>query len=156
MVLGFCDLAKSKEAVPAAPDADKLHKSLVSIGADKEAAKKLTASKYLDRILVPVYWKEGLESRANALWLIKLPEFLKSFAREFPDGEVRWDADYESVDPADDLAIRVRFNVQEDDQGSRWQPKPTLLEEEAYKRMLDRSSYKGTNPVPAHVVVHGK
>jgi len=137
-------------------DARKLHKSLLSIGVDKEAAKRLTENKTIDRIVVPVYWKEGLESQAHGLWLIKLPQFLRSFAKEFPDGEVRWDPDYESESPADDVAIRVRFNVQEDDQGGRRQPRPTLLEEEAYQKMLERSSYRGPRPVPAHVVVHGK
>ncbi|MGA2664017.1 MAG: hypothetical protein ABSF83_03650 [Nitrososphaerales archaeon] len=134
----------------------KLHKSLASIGVDKDTAQKLVASKSRQRIVVPIYWKEGLESRSNALWLTKLPEFLRSFTKEFPDGEVRWDPDYESSDPAEDVAIRVRFNVQEDDQGNRFHPKPTLLEEEAYQRMLERSSFKGTKPVPAHLVAHGE
>jgi len=149
-------LAKSKEAAPSKGDSRALYRSLTSIGVEKEAARKIMTSKSLDRILVPIYRREGLESRASRLWLVKLPEFLRSFAREFPDGEVRWDPDYESTDPADDVAIRVRFNVQEDDQGGRFQPKPTLLEEEAYQRMLERSSYRGTKPVPAYLVVHGK
>jgi hypothetical protein len=149
-------LSKSKEAAPATVDAERLRKSLVSIGVEKDDAKKLTASKTLDRIVVPVYWKEGLDSRVNSIWLVKLPEFLRSFLREFPDGEVRWDPDYESDDPADDVAVRVRFNVQEDDQGNRWQPKPTLLEDEAYQRMLARAAYKGTRQVQAHQVVHGR
>ena len=151
--MAFAILAK-REGVASA-EAERLHKSLVSIGTDKESARKLTASKSLQRITVPVYWKEGLESRVNSLWLVKLPEFLRSFAKEFPDGEVRWDPDYEGSDPNEDVAIRVHFNVQEDDQGNRWQPKPTLLEEEAYQRMLDRSSYKGSRQVAAHLILHG-
>ncbi len=149
-------MAKNRGDASLSGDAKRLHKSLVSIGVDREAAKSLTASRLLERIVVPVYWKEGLESQAHGLWLIKLPQFLRSFAEEFPDGEVRWDPDYESSNPADDLAIRVRFNIQEGDQGGRFQPKPTLLEEEAYQRMLERSSYKGAKPVPAYSVVHGK
>ena len=153
----FATLAKSTDAAqPDGDDAKKLRRSLISIGVDKDIAQKLVASKSLERIVVPIYWKDGLESRSNALWLTRLPEFLRSFTKEFPDGEVRWDPDYESSDPAEDVAIRVRFNVQEDDQGNRFHPKPTLLEEEAYQRMLERSSFKGTKPVPAHVVVHGK
>jgi hypothetical protein len=149
-------LANSKDDAQSSADVERLHRSLTSIGADKASAKRLTASKSLERIVVPIYWKEGLESRAHPFWLVKLPEFLKSFAKEFPDGEARWDPDYEGAEPADDVAIRVHFNIQEDDQGNRWQPRPTLLEEEAYQKMLERSSYKGTKPVPAHLVVHGK
>ncbi len=150
-------MVKSKDSGQSTlADIKKLHGALISIGVDQESAEKLTASKSLDRIQVPIYWKEGLESRVNSLWLIKLPEFLRGFAKEFPDGEVRWDPDYESADPADDVAVLVRFNVQEDDQGNHWHPKPTLLEDEAYQRMIERASFKGAKPVPAHVVVHGK
>lgn len=137
-------------------DIEALRKTLISIGVDKDAAKKLTTSKNLERIRVPIYRKEGLASRSSSLWLIKLPEFLRSFSREFPDGEVRWDADYDGADPAEDVAIRVFFNVQEDDQGGRFQPKPTPLEEEAYQKMLEKSSFKGAKPVPAYLVLHGK
>jgi len=149
-------LERSNDAALSADDIDKLHKSLVSIGVDREAAKKLTSSKSLDRIVVPLYRKQGLASRSSTFWLIRLPEFLRSFSREFPDGEIRWDADYEGNGRADDVAIRVFFNVQEDDQGGRFQPEPTFLEEEAYQRMLEKSSYKGTKPVHAYAVVHGK
>ncbi len=139
-----------------AAEIERLHKSLISIGVDKDAAKRLAASRSLDNMVVSVYWKDGLEVRANSIWLVKLPEFLRGFAEEFPDGQVRWDPDYETANPAEDVAIRVRFNVQDDDQGGHFQPKPTLLEEEAYQRMLERSSYKGTKPVPAYIVVHRK
>jgi len=150
-------LAKSRDNAPqAAVGIEKIHRALTSIGVDQDAAERLTTSKTLERVVVPIYWKEGLESRINSLWLIKLSEFLKSFAKEFPDGQVRWDPDYESDDPADDVAVLVRFNVQEDDQGNHWHPKPTLLEDEAYQRMIERSSFKGTKPVHAHQVVHGK
>ncbi|MDA4112783.1 MAG: hypothetical protein OK474_01930 [Thaumarchaeota archaeon] len=149
-------MAKSKDGASSSPDVERLHKSLVSIGVDKEAAKKLTASKSLEHVVIPIYWKEGLESRAHSFWLMKLPEFLKSFTKQFPDGEVRWDPDYEGAEPAEDIAIRVQFNVQEDDQGDHWRPKQTLLDDEAYQKMLERSSYKGTKPVAAHLVVHGR
>lgn len=137
-------------------DIEKLHKSLMSIGVDRDDAKKLVSSRSLESTVVTVYWKDGLATRVNSIWLQKLPEFLRSFTHEFPDGEVRWDPDYDSTNPAEDVAIRVRFNVQEDDQGAHFQPQPTLLEEEAYQRMLERSSYKGTKPVPAYVVLHGR
>ncbi|MGD0636795.1 MAG: hypothetical protein ABSA72_01975 [Nitrososphaerales archaeon] len=150
-------MAKSRDSAPESPvDIVKIHKALTSIGVDQDAAKRLTASKTLERVVVPIYWKEGLESRINSLWLIRLPEFLRSFAKEFPDGQVRWDSDYESDDPSDDVAVLVRFNVQEDDQGNHWHPKPTLLEDEAYQRMIERASFKGSKPVHAHQVVHGK
>ena len=148
-------MAKREVDASSSPDVERLHKSLVSIGVDKEVAEKLTASKSLERIVVPIYWKEGLESRAHSFWLMKLPEFLKSFAKQFPDGEVRWDPHYEGAEPAEDVAIRVQFNVQEDDQGDHWRPKQTLLDDEAYQKMLERSSYKGTKPVSAHLVAHG-
>jgi len=154
--LPFAALANRDDAASTMVNGEKLLKSLLSIGVDKDDAKKLVGSKALDRTVVTVYWKEGLESRANMVWLQRVPEFLRSFSREFPDGEVRWDPDYDSGNPADDVAIRVRFNVQEDDQGGKFQPKPTLLEEEAYQRMLERGAFKGNKPVPAHVVLHGK
>jgi hypothetical protein len=149
-------LEKSRDAMSSEDDADRLHKSLVSIGVDREAAKRLTASKHLERIVVPIYRKDGLASRTSTLWLVRLPELLRSFAKEFPDGEIRWDTDYQGTEPAEDVAIRVFFNLQEDDQGGRFQPQPTPMEEEAYQRMLERSSYKGTKPVQAYLVLHGK
>ncbi|MDA4133551.1 MAG: hypothetical protein OK454_10590, partial [Thaumarchaeota archaeon] len=57
---------------------------------------------------------------------------------------------------AGDIALRVYFNYQEDDQGDHWSPPPTLLEEESYYRMLARAFYKGKKPVPVSKVVHGK
>jgi hypothetical protein len=149
-------LEKSRDAISSEDESDRLHKSLASIGVDREAAKRLTSSKHLEHIVVPIYRKDGLASRSSRMWLVKLPELLRSFAREFPDGEIRWDSDYQGSVPAEDVAIRVFFNIQEDDQGGRFQPKPTPMEEEAYQRMLERSSYKGAKPVPAYLVLHGK
>ena len=149
-------MSKSKDSPPSKEELDSLHRSLTSIGAEKEVVKRLFSSKLLEHVVVPVYRKEGLASRTSSLWLMKLPDFLRGFAKEFPDGEVRWDADYEGANHAKDVAVRVRFNVQEDDQGGRFQPKPTPLEEEAYQRMLEKSSYKGSRPVPISQVIHGK
>ena len=149
-------MENSNDAALSEDDVERLHKSLISIGVDKEAAKRLVSSKSLGRIVVPLYRKSGLASRSSMLWLVKLPEFLRSFSREFPDGEVRWDGDYDGSGPADDVAIRVFFNVQEDDQGGRFQPESTPLEEEAYQRMLEKSSYRGTKPLHAYSVLHGK
>jgi hypothetical protein len=145
----------TRSGEPAA-EVDKVHKSLVSIGVDAAAAKKLVSSRNLESIVVGVYWKDGLATHPATLWLVRLPEFLRSFANEFPDGEVRWDPDYDGTTPAEDVAIRVRFSVDEDDQGHHFEPKPTFLEEEAYQKMLERSSFKGTKPVPAYAVLHGK
>jgi hypothetical protein len=135
-----------------------LRKSLLSIGVDKESVEKLLKSKDLEKVVVPVYWKDGLVSQASSIQLSKLPAFVKSFEKEFPDGQVRWDPDYFEVDQQEnpsDVAIRIFFNYQEDDQGDHWSPKPTSLEEESYQRMLKRYSYQGSNPVQAHAVLHG-
>jgi hypothetical protein len=138
---------------------DALRKALLSIGVDKGSAEMLLGSRALERIAVPIYWKDGLVFHANSLWLPKLPNFLKSFEKVFPDGQVRWDPDYDEENQQDqtsDVAVRVFFNYQEDDQGDHWSPKPTPIEEQSYQRMLKRFSYKGPSPVQAHAVLHGK
>jgi hypothetical protein len=138
---------------------ERLRKSLLSLGIDKKSAEKLLASRDLDEVVVPIYWKDGLVSQAHPLWLSKLPSFLKSFDKEFPDGEVRWDPDYDEQNlqgTSGDVAIRVFFNYQEDDQGNHWSPKPTAIEEQSYQRMLKRFSYKGKSPMQAHAVLQGR
>ena len=142
----------SKKAV------EELRKSLLSKGADKESVEKLVASRALDRIVVPIYWKDGLVFHVGSMALSNLPSFLKSFEEEFPDGQVRWDPDYDETNPKDgtsDVAIRVYFSYQEDDQGDHWSPKPTEEEEERYQSMLRRLSYKGPDPVKAQAVLQG-
>lgn len=132
-----------------------LAKALLSIGAEKDSVERLTSTKRINDLIIPIYWKDGLVSSVRPLWLVKLPEFLKSFEAEFPDGEVRWDGAFEGNDPAmGDVALRVFFNYQEDDQGDHWSPPPTLLEEESYYRMLSRGAYKGAKPVSAAKIVH--
>jgi hypothetical protein len=149
-------LAKSK-STETVPDGTGLRKSLLSVGVDKDSVERLTSSKTLDDIIIPIYWRDGLVSNSHPLWLVKLPEFLRSFEKEFPDGQVRWHDEYEGSDPAlGDVALRIYFNYQEDDQGDHWSPPPTLLEEESYRRMLARCAYKGKRPIPASRVVHGK
>ncbi len=136
---------------------DNLRKSLLSVGADKSSVEKLVSSKSLNDIVIPIYWKDGLVSSSRPFSLVKLPEFLKSFGKEFPDGQVRWDQDYESNNAASgDIALRVYFNYQEDDQGDHWSPPPTLLEEESYHRMLASGEFKGKKPVSASKVIHGR
>jgi hypothetical protein len=149
-------LARSKTA-EAPSDSAGLRKALLSVGADKDSVERLVSSRALEDAVIPIYWKDGLVSSVRPLWLVRLPEFLKSFQEEFPDGQVRWDQDYESDDPASgDIALRTYFNYQEDDQGDHWSPPPTLLEEESYRKMLAEASFKGKKPVPASKVVHGK
>jgi hypothetical protein len=141
----------------ASSDSAALRKALLSVGADKESVETLLSSKYLQNIVIPIFWKDGLVSSVRPLWLVKLPEFLKSFGKEFPDGQVDWDQEYGSTAPgADDVALRVYFNYQEDDQGDHWSPPPTLLEEESYYRMLARDAYKGKKQISASRVIHAK
>jgi hypothetical protein len=150
-------LAKVKASPGGVGDAEKLGHTLLALGADEFGVKRLTSSKHLDHVVIPVYWKDGLVSSVRPLWLLKLPEFVKSFESEFPDGQIRWDQDYEGSDPFwGDIALRVYFNYQEDDQGDHWSPPPTLLEEESYYRMLSVAAFKGEKPIPAARVVHGK
>ena len=139
-------------------DAEQLRKSLLSIGVDKASAEKLLASTALDRIVVPIYWKDGLVFHVGSIALSKLPGFSKSFEKEFPEGQLRWDPDYDETNPRDgtsDVAIRINFSYQEDDQGDHWSPKPTPEEEERYQSMLRSHSYKGPNLVKAHAVLQG-
>ncbi|MGH9920966.1 MAG: hypothetical protein ACRD6W_19120 [Nitrososphaerales archaeon] len=139
--------------------AAKLRKSLISIGVDEKSAEKLLSSRALERVVVPVYWKDGLVSHAHLLRLSKIASFLGSFEKVFPDGEVRWDPDYDENNPQDDtsqVAVRVFFNYQEDDDGDHWSPKPTAIEDQSYQRMLKRCSFAGAGAVQASAVIHGK
>jgi hypothetical protein len=152
-----------KKAKPNGPsdrrDVEGLRKSLLSIGVDKKSAGKLLGSAVLDRVVVPIYWKDGLELQAHSVWLSKLPSFLKSFEKEFPDGQVRWDSNFyeqKQEGNSSDVAIRVFFNYQEDDDGDHWSPKPNEMEAESYQKMLRRFSYTGTKALQAHIVLHGK
>lgn len=137
-------------------NAERLRKSLLSIGVDKDSVQRILSSRELDRIVVPIYWKDGIVLKTNSFWLQTLPEFLASFSREFPDGQVRWDKDYMGNRPADSgAAIHVIFYYQEDDQGDHWSPKPEPDEEESYYRMLKRFTYEGDKPVQASRVIRG-
>ncbi len=134
-----------------------LRKALLSVGADKKSVEKLVSSSAIDDVVISIYWRDGLVSSIRPLWLVKLPEFLKSFEKEFPDGQVDWDQDYGTGGPGfEDIALRVYFNYQEDDQGDHWSPPPTLLEEESYYRMLARAAFKGKKPVSASKIIHGR
>ena len=151
--------AKPRSSNKKKKDFDALRKALLSIGVDEGSAEKLIGSRALERTVVPIYWKDGLVFHVNSIWLPKLSSFLKSFEKEFPDGQVRWDPHYDVENPqgaTSDVAIRVFFNYQEDDQGDHWSPKPTSIEEQNYYRMLKRFSYKGSSPVQAQAVLQGK
>jgi hypothetical protein len=151
--------AKSAGSGGKKEDAAGLRKSLLSIGVDEKSAEKLLSSRALERVVVPLYWKDGLVLQARPLWLSKLPNFLRSFQKEFPEGQVRWDPDYDEQTPQGEssrVAIRVYFDYQEDDQGDHWSPKPTTIEEQSYQKMLKRFSYTGTGPVQADAVLRGR
>jgi len=151
--------AKPDEPSQKQGDAEGLLKSLLSVGVDKKSAGKLVGSTVIDRVVVPIYWKDGLVLQAHSVWLSKLPSFLKSFEKEFPDGQVRWDPNYyeqKQEGNSSDVAIRVYFNYQEDDDGDHWSPKPTAMEEQSYQKMLKRFSRPGTGGLQAHQVLHGK
>lgn len=152
-------LSKAKSGGSEKRETEELRKSLLSIGVDKQSAEKLLASRELDRIVVPIYWKDGLVFHESSIALASVPDFLRSFEKEFPDGQIRWDPDYDESNPKQDksdVAIRFYFSYQEDDQGDHWSPKPTLEEEESYQAMLKRYSFKGSNPVQAHKVLQGR
>ena len=117
----------------------------------------MVTSRQLARVTAPIYWKDGIVLKANSFWLQTLPEFLESFAREFPDGQIRWDPDYRAERPQDgDSAIHVFFSYQEDDQGDRWEPKPDITDVERYYAILKRFSYGGDKPVSASRIIHGR
>lgn len=48
------------------------------------------------------------------------------------------------------------FNFQEDDQGDHRSPRPTVIEEHSYQKMLKRYSHAGADPVEASMTIHGK
>ncbi|MDA4116747.1 MAG: hypothetical protein OK455_00185 [Thaumarchaeota archaeon] len=144
----------------ASDDSEQLRNALLSIGAGKKSVDILLKSKGLDKVIIPIYWRDGLVVKAHDSFLLqKLPDLLKSFGKEFPDGEIRWDPDYDEENNAgakSDVAIRVYFNYQEDDQGDHWSPKPTPMEDENYQRMVKRYSYSGQKPVPAQAVLQSE
>ncbi len=145
------------KAKPVQPESDGelLREALLSVGADKKAVGRLVSSKEMERVVVPIYWKDGIVVKANFIQLLALPKLLRSFRREFPDGQVRWDPDYRGEKPGDgDVAIHIFFNYQEDDQGDHWDPKPDTPEIESYYRMIKRFSYDGDKPVSASKIIH--
>ncbi|MDA4115053.1 MAG: hypothetical protein OK442_00690 [Thaumarchaeota archaeon] len=151
--------AKGTSAEAKKEGAAKLRKSLLSIGVDEKSAEKLLSSRALERVVIPVYWKDGLVSHAHLLRLSKIPSFLGSFEKVFPDGQVRWDPDYAEnnlQDGSSDVAVRVFFNYQEDDDGDHWSPKPTAIEDQSYQRMLKRYSYAGAGAVQASATIRGR
>src|SRR5277367_4674990 len=91
---GF-ELVRSKTAENPSGSAA-LQKALLSVGTDKSSAEKLVSAGVLQDVVIPLFWKDGLVSNARSLWMIKLTDVLKEFEKEFPDGQVRWDHDYES------------------------------------------------------------
>jgi hypothetical protein len=151
--------AKSAGSGGGKEDTAGLRKSLLSIGVDEKSAEKLISSRALDWVVVPAYWKDGLVLQAHLLSLSKLPDFLRSFQKEFPEGQARWDPDYDEQTPQGEssrVAIRVYFDYQEDDQGDHWSPKPTAIEEQSYQKMLKRFSYAGTGALQASAVIYGR
>ncbi len=133
----------------------KLRDALRSIGVETASIQKLLSSSRLRRAIVPIYTKSGLTPDSHGFWLIKLPKFLEWLEDEFPNGEVRWDSDYEGGQlGTHQFAIRVTFNLQEDDQGARRSIRPTGLEEEKYHQVLDKLSYKGRDAIQVHEILH--
>ncbi len=133
----------------------KLRGALGSIGVETASVQKLLSSSRLRRAVVPIYTKSGLTPDSHGFWLIQLPKFLEWLQDEFPNGEVRWDSDFEGGQPGTHLfAIHVTFNLQEDDQGARRSIRPTGLEEEKYHQVLDKLSYKGRDAIQVHEILH--
>jgi hypothetical protein len=116
---------------------NKLREALKSVGVDKDTISRLLSSRRLGRITVPLFARGTVNDEFNDLWLVRLPEFLRWFEKEFPDGLLRWDPEFE--DPTTGKArpvLRVNFNYQEDDWGDHFSYRPTSLEEEAYHKKL--------------------
>ena len=116
---------------------EKLGAVLKSVGVDKDTISKLLSSHRLESITIPLYARGAVNDEFNDLWLVKLPEFVKWFEKEFPDGLLRWDPEFE--DPTTGKArpvLRVNFNYQEDDWGDHFSYRPTPLEDEAYHKKL--------------------
>jgi len=135
----------------------KLRAALVSVGADKETISKLLSSSMLGSVVVPLYARGTVTDEFNDLWLIKLPEFVRWFTEEFPDGRVRWDSEFEDTSTGKSRpVIRVNFNYQEGDQGDHWSYRPTVLEEESYHKKLDELKYKNGKKVEVRSVIQGK
>ncbi len=135
----------------------RLKGALRSIGVETASLQRLLSSSRLRRVVIPIYTKSGLTPDSHVFWLINLPKFLGWLQDAFPNGEVRWDSDYEGGEPGTHrFAIRVRLNLQEDDQGARRSIRPSGLEEEKYHQVLDKLSYKGGDAVQAHEILHAR
>ncbi len=101
-----------------------------------------------------MYSRAGLSADTHSFCLAKLPKFLGTFGEEFPNGVLRWDQNYQVESGSEGhIAIRVYFNYQEDDQGSRWSYRPTPTEEVSYHRMLSDCTYKGKRRITAHEII---
>lgn len=59
----------------------------------EKSAETLPSSRTLARLVVPVYWKDGLGAARPPPAAHEASSFLRSFEKEFPDGQVRWDPD---------------------------------------------------------------
>ncbi len=114
-----------------------LKTALTSVGMDGPTISKLLSSAKLGSIVVPLLARGTAVDESNDLWVVKLPQFVRWFDKEFPDGLLRWDPEFEDTTTGmSHPVIRVSFNYQEDDQGDHWLYRPTTLEEESYHRKL--------------------
>jgi hypothetical protein len=130
---------------------------MVSIGTDKETTSKLLASAKLGNVVVPLYARGTVTDEFNDLLLIRLPEFVRWFNKEFPDGLVRWDSEYEDTSTGKSRpVVRVSFNYQEDDQGDHWSYRPTALEEESYHKKLHELRLRDGKKIEVRTIIFGR
>ena len=139
---------------PTSEASAKLSAALVSVGVDKETISKLLSSSKLGSVVVPLHARGTVTDEFNDLWLIKLPEFVRWFMKEFPDGRMRWDSEFEDTSTGKSRpVIRINFNYQEDDQGDHWSYRPTVLEEESYHKKLDELRFRDGKKVEVRSII---
>jgi hypothetical protein len=148
---------KSPEQGDSGRSKDKLRTALNTAGAEKWIIDELLKSPKLEKVTIPIYSRAGINPDLHDFSLVRLPDFLEWFEREFPNGVLSWDPDYEGGERGSHkFALKVAFNVQEDDQEAHFMVEPTPLEVESYHNRLSSLSYKGKDAVKANDLVYGR
>ncbi len=148
---------RSKGPSPRPTATEALKTTLISVGIDGRTISKLLSSPKLGSIVVPLFARGTAVDESNDLWVIKLPQFVRWFNKEFPDGLLRWEPEFEDTSTGmSHPVIRVSFNYQEDDQGDHWLYRPTTLEEESYHRKLRELKVGDGEKVDARSILRGR
>lgn len=149
--------AEGSFSQPGAAEKEALKTALTSVGMDGRTISKLLSSAKLGSMVVPLLARGTAADESNELWVVKLPQFVRWFNKEFPDGLLRWDPEFEDTTTGmSHPVIRVSFNYQEDDQGDHWLYRPTTLEDESYHRKLRELKAGDGEKIDVRSVLRGR